>query len=1213
MGRREGPLDPAAGPVQRFAFELRKLRQEAGGLTYRVMAERTRYSVATLSRAAAGEQLPSLPVVLAYVTACGGGAAEWERRWRATAEETAAGGEDEDDASGPYRGLARFEPGDRELFFGREELVAQLVDRVRAYQVVAVVGASGSGKSSLLRAGLIPALQNRAPSSQRPSALRILTPGAHPLPTHAAALTPGQRPGDTVVVIDQFEEVFTLCTDPAQRTDFLDLLLSATEPGSRLHVVIAVRADFFGRCAEHPRLAEALRQATVLVGPMGPGELREAIVKPAAAQGLIVERALTTRIVAEVAEEPGGLPLMSHALLETWRRRKGRTLTLAAYETTGGVRGALARTAEQFYGRLTAEQAETVRRIFLRLVTPGQGAQDTSCPTARAELETTGTGGASAADTALLVEKLARARLVTLDGEMVTLAHEALITAWPRLHTWIDDARDRLRLHRRLTQDARTWDELGRDDGALYRGARLSTVEDTLTRHHDELTPLERDFLHASSAHAAAERHRERTRIRRLRQLAGSLAVLLVLSIVAGTVALVQTRSAHDQSHLALSRELAARADAMLRQRPEAAMLTALAAYRQSPTAEARGSMLSAYAAFHATRLGGHDVSAMAFSSDGRTLATGGADHTVKLWDTATHQLTATLHGHTDEVAGVAFSPDGRLLASAGRDKTVKLWDVATHRELAALTGHTASVEGVAFSPDGRTLATASLDRTVRLWDIRTQRQVAVLWGKDWVYGVAFAPDGRTLASACNDHTVKLWDVSTHRQLATLTGHTDSVATVSFSPDGRTLASAAGDNTARLWDARSHRLLATFQGQRVAFSPDGHTLATAGTDRTVRLWDARSHAFVGAPLQRNGDLVAFNPQGNTLAVAATDSDGAMLWDVATRTMTTTIGGSNATPAKALFAPTHHLAAVASSDGSVTLWDLATGRSVAAFRTGAVGLSSSPTTFMHAAFALNGNTLAVGNQDGTLRLWDIRTHRQVAAVSGHTRRITAVAFSPDGRTLATASTDRTVRLWDTRSRTPRATLTGFSDFVSSLAYSPDGRTLAAGNANGTIRLTDVPSGRTVTTLTNGSSLSITDVEFSPDGITLAVASDTVTLWNVATHRPTATLTAHTALVTDLAFSPDGRTLATASADGTTRLWDTTDRHPVTTLNGHDGIVYSATFSPDGRALVTTGSDRTTRLWQLTTKEVRHRICQASKDHHWTFPLPGTPDETPTPCP
>ncbi|WP_449349217.1 nSTAND1 domain-containing NTPase [Streptomyces shaanxiensis] len=491
MGRREKPLDPGAGTVQRFAYGMRRLRVEAGSPTYRAMAARAGYSAPTLSAAAAGERLPTLPVLLAYVTACGGDPGEWERRWR----EAVAGWADargvEEPGESPYPGLARFGTGDGEHFHGRDELIAELVGLTARKRFVAVVGASGSGKSSLVRAGLIPALRGgegapagpggsasrggggeaagsgAPPAVPRLAAIRLLTPGPHPLRTHAALFAPHDGAGDTLLVVDQFEEVFTLCSDVEERVRFLRELTAAADPASGLRVVIAVRADFYGRCAEHGPLAEALRHSALLVGPMPAAALREAVVRPAAARRLVAERALTARIVADVAGEPGGLPLMAHALREVWRRRNGKTLTLAAYEAVGGVRGAVAHTAEAVHAQCTPAEAAALRRLLLRLVNPGDGTEDTRRPVDRAELDVDPT-------TAHVLELMVRGRLLTVDGTTVDLAHEALLGAWPRLRAWLDADRERLRLHRALTEAALGWDALGRDAGALYRGTRLT-------------------------------------------------------------------------------------------------------------------------------------------------------------------------------------------------------------------------------------------------------------------------------------------------------------------------------------------------------------------------------------------------------------------------------------------------------------------------------------------------------------------------------------------------------------------------------------------------------------------------------------------------------------------------------------------------------------------------------------------------------------------
>ncbi|MDH6438668.1 transcriptional regulator with XRE-family HTH domain [Streptomyces sp. SAI-144] len=723
MGRREKPLDPGAGAVQRFAFEMRKLRDEAGTPTYRAMADRAGYSAPTLSAAAAGERLPTLPVLLAYVAACDGDAGEWERRWREAAAESAdarAVGDAEEDDS-PYPGLARFETADGEHFHGRDDLIAELVGLTTGKRFVAVVGASGSGKSSLLRAGLIPAL--RDPSAGRGTdlaAIRLLTPGARPLRTHEALFTPHDGPGDTLLVVDQFEEVFTLGADPEEHTRFLGELLAAVDPASRLRVVIAVRADFYGRCAEHGPLAEALRDSTLLVGPMPPAALREAVVRPAAAQRLVVERALTARIVADVAGEPGGLPLMAHALREVWRRRTGKTLTLAAYEAVGGVRGAVAHTAEAVHARCAPAEAVALRRLLLRLVNPGDGTADTRRPVDRAELGADGT-------TARVLEQLVRSRLLTVDGTTVDLAHEAVLGAWPRLRGWLAEDRERLRLHRALTDAAHTWDALGQDPGALYRGTRLTQARETFGDEgreggggdggdggddggRGELNRLERDFL-AASVEAYERGRRAATRAaRRLRALTGALAVLLILAVVAGAAAWRQSGVSARQRDEAEARRAAALVETLREGDPRTAMRLALAAWRTADLPETREALRTAVAQSE------RDVFTEPEEGDARAMD-------APSW----------------------LSRNGRILSTVVRDKVVQ-WDVPTHRRLRSvrLPGLSEGVTDV--SEDGRFVAYMAFDgtglRVGGLTDGRTYRLPIGSW-RD--VDVRFAADGRTL------------------------------------------------------------------------------------------------------------------------------------------------------------------------------------------------------------------------------------------------------------------------------------------------------------------------------------------------------------------------------------------------------------------------------------------------------------------------------------
>ncbi|WP_435857731.1 nSTAND1 domain-containing NTPase [Streptomyces mirabilis] len=762
MGRRESPVDPNAGPVQRFAYELRKLRQEAGGLTYREMARRARYSVTSLSRAAAGDELPSLPVTLAYAEACGADLAEWERRWRAAARDSAV--REDAGTDSPYPGLARFEAGDHERFFGRGQLVADIRRLARELRFAAVFGPSGSGKSSLLRAGLIPALRG-----EQLAAIRILTPGEHPLRSHTDALIPKNGDADTVVVVDQFEELFTLCQDPAERTEFIDALLAARSPDSRLRVITAVRADFYGRCAEHRELADALRDANLLVGPMNPAELRKAIVGPATATGLIVERELTARLVREVAGEPGGLPLMSHVLRETWRRRRGRALTMEAYDAAGGVQGAVAKTAEDVYTQLTPAQAGIARRILLRLIAPGEGSQDTRRPVDRAELDT-----GRPEDTVVVLERLARARLLTLDDSTVDLAHEALITAWPRLRSWIDEDRERLRVHRRLTEAARAWHDLGRDPGALYRGSRLATAEEHFAGGGaEDLTDLERSFLAAGSAGRVRER-------RRLRGLVGTLSLLLALAVLAGAVAWQQNRSNDRQHTQTEARRIAAVADSMRFSDPVKAMQLSVAAWRLAHTTETRAALLGAKAQKERDVFAppeyysdDPDVAQRMLSADGRTLVSLGK-RWIRRWAVGTHKLLASVKGVGKALGSFEYrlSPDAHTLLEydvdgAGPVRVRSLVPGLSDDQILP------STDTADFAPSGRTVLTDDTSsgrpgqRKVRLWDVRNRR---VLFERpfaddDSAEYTAVAPDDRRVALCLPDGSLEMWDVVKHRKL----------------------------------------------------------------------------------------------------------------------------------------------------------------------------------------------------------------------------------------------------------------------------------------------------------------------------------------------------------------------------------------------------------------------------------------------------------------
>jgi WD40 repeat protein len=1158
----------------------------------------------------------------------------------------------------PYRGLEVFEEEHAEFFFGRDADVQRLFEKLKATRFLAVLGASGSGKSSLVRAGLVPALRRAALPGEERCEIAILRPGAHPLEALAAQLLrlgadgamqqtldglaadlrtfhlasslvlaeypPGTR---LLLVVDQFEEVFTLCRDEQQRTTFFaNLLYAATIPEGRCGVLVVMRADFYHRCGVYPELAQQLAAEQYLVSPLQPEGLRQAVEEPARRVGLAFEPGLVATILDDVADQPGALPLLEHALLEVWRRRTGGMLTLAGYRESGGVQGAIAKHAEEVFASLEPGQQELARRTFLRLTQPGEGTEDTRRRAHPSEL-----AGNADDDVGPVLARLVDARLVTTSreesagGEVVEVAHEALIRGWPRLRGWIDEDRAGLRVHRRLTEAAREWERLGRDGSALYRGARLAEALEWREANEQSVNNLEREFLAASRRVEQDELEQVRRRTRRLRALALALAVFLAAAIGAAVLAKRQTNEANAQKRVASSRALASTAlalasasDAQRDSRSDVSLVLSFAAYRLVPSAEARGSLIAALADArrwgNVTLRGQGFVQAVALSADAQTLLIL-SDGTVRLSDVrAGKQLGTPLSSHCGPVSCVALSADGRTLAIGEGDGTVRLWDVRAGKQLGApLHIHSSAVQTVALSADGRTLASAGRDGTVRLWDLPAHKPLGppIDNVSDWS-PIALSADGRTLAFGSPEFTVRLWDVRSRKPLwGPLRGHSGTVRSVALSADGRTLASGSFDSTVRLWDVRARKALgAPFTNadatvESVALSGDGRTVA-AGTLEAVRVWDVRTRKrLLWARLDAASDTTSIALSADVRTLATGDVNGTVrLLDVVRKPLGVPLRDRTGPIWSVALSADGRTLASAGRDGTVRLWDPRARKQLRPPPRSQTG------TVHSVALSADGQTLVTGHEDGTVWLWDVRSRKPLwGPLRGHSGTVRSVALSADGRTLASVSFDSTVRLWDVRARKPIASPPYGAQPVGSMALSADGRTLVI-RSRGRVLLWDIRGRKELASFDASANQR---VAVSADGrLVAAFGDDGVVLWDARGGMRAAFGRGSGSFLSG-AFSADASTLVTGNEDGTVRLWDVPAHKPLgRPLLGHSGGVASLALSADGRTLASGGKDGTLRLWEdmfwSDFDDLKTRVCAlvaglGSAD--WSEFAPGIP--------
>jgi WD40 repeat protein len=1007
----------------------------------------------------------------------------------------------------------------------------------------------------------------------------------------AESSPPMDRP---VIVVDQFEETFTLCSDEQERYRFIRKLCAlattrTADTGPAL-VVLGLRAEFTHRCTTYQELEGALRALVPLV-PMKRDELRAAIEKPAAVVNLNVEAGLVDTLLDDfdIPKESGGvvrgvhgagaLPLLAHTLRATWQVGRGHGLTLSRYQAIGSIRDAIEKTADQVYEQLDAAGQQTARWLLLRLIKLSDDTQTRLRLDLRQLVEDSPYPAARD-----VLEKLADARLVTLAKTTAEIAHDVLLRAWPQLRKWIDEDRAGLLLQQRLRDDADDWLRAGKDSSRLYRGSRLADVLALVKTvgHDGDLTQLASEFLDASETaerleqeRERMEQERERRRTRRLRRTNILLVCSIVVAIIATGLFWLQRQRANEQRDEALSSQLAGEADALLQSRSELALLLSIQAFRIHPGTDSRDNLLSTQAHYYAARIQtSSPATDVAFRPDGRTIAVS-TQNRVDEWNAVSRRYLRAVKagpsrssgtGAASFFYGVAYSPDGHVLAIARQDGGVDLWDDRDHKARAlpreGQDQDRGPINGVAFSPDGRIVAGAGHDGVVRLWDTRTRSDPEIVGppgNSVPVEAVAFSPDGRTLAAVGADSMVAVWDLSS-RTVTRMGGHVGPVRSVAFSPDGRVLASGGEDASVRLWDVRSRNLLTPLTGPigavtKVTFSPDGGALAAAGADSSVGFWRLGALGLGGPHLLR---AVTIRPGGSPLLASA---------DAA---------------------------------GAIRLWDVRTGRHVAILQPHDQEGPDRPINTI--AFSRSGRLLVAAEDEG-IAVWDISSGAEGAGLTARRRTelsdeetgpIAAVAISPDERTVAGAS-DRTLTFWDVATRDVTGSLTPHPSRINVVAFSPDGRTIATGSDDRAVSLTRVPtpSGGAQSTSSNdcsGHLGPVRAVAFSPRGDLLASASadHTVKLWNPTSCELIRTFAGHTQAVAAVAFDSGGGRLASAGLDEHINVWNTaaggdtvTDR-PSFSLRARSGAT-SLMFGPASDELMSVDSSDGTEVTIVVTTE------------------------------
>jgi WD40 repeat protein/serine/threonine protein kinase len=1164
----------------------------------------------------------------------------------------------------PYKGLLAFQEGDAADFYGREKLVDRLYLRLLEpgddARFLAVVGPSGSGKSSVVRAGLLPMLRKNAPRwfivemtpdsdpfAQLTDAIlrvaidpdfpydEIVRRGADGLRT-ALRHALGEVRQQLVLVIDQFEELFTLTQDETVRRLFIEGLLHTLQPpDSQLRVIITLRADFLDRPLAYSGLSELLSRRVEMIPAMSPADLRRAIEKPAERAKLTLEDGLLAQMITDAANQQNVLPLLQSALAELYetRDKKEQRLTLYAYRDNGGLTGAIESQADRILGDLSADEQRTAQQLFLRLVALGEGVEDTRRRIRRSSLNTPQIDQQNLEKIMALFSK---SRLLIFDRDLETreptieIAHEAMLKHWKTLRNWISENRDALRIEQQLTQLTRQWQEQNRDTSFLATGARLQQFEDIRGNPNIILQDDAEAFLQASTD--------RRLRNQRLRTalLITAVAAAFVFAMlflvaqsatqranialddleIAQATTVAERNRADAESRIAVSRELSIRS---LLDVPETdrRLLLSTAALRIADTDAARNTLFTQLQDFSLLNRFLHGpattLRAVTYSPDGRWIAGAGADRRVYLWDAATGTLNETVFEHPDILTTIAFNSDGTQLVTGGEDGIVRLWSVPEN-ELLASVELGPEVTQLVLNPDNTLIAAAGDNGVITLLDGQSLEVQDRLEGHEGsVYALAFHPDGQTLASGGTDQVIRIWSIAdAETEPRTLTGHTNWIWSLNYSADGALLASTGFDMMVRVWNvSQDYAPFRTLQGhtnfvRSVRFSPNGRILASGGDDGRVIVWDLLTGNPLSAIPFENAQKVwslSFNPltpSGSPLVIGG-DVPVVPVWNLSEEALVQSIENLPQ-PARLLRFDDQsgNLWVYGNTPDDPTTVDIGwrwsfadqaytekiTYNETAAQLTTAIALSS------------DGTLWASGDSNGAVSFFDATTGQPSGKpLPSNEIGIYSLAFSHDGNRLAVGDDTGQIHLWQRSGdgwEPLDLTLDDHLDRVLMMAFSDDDRYLASGSLDNTVILWEFSDEEAASTSLSAHSEAVMSLAFSPDGsLLLSGGRDSmIAVWDVATRSLRQELRPHTDWVTALTFSTDGQSFASGSSDMTAILWSLREGalNPIGEPLNLSEAVSSVSFNTDNTLLAVGGATGRVRVWQIDTDEWVAAACR-----------------------